>query len=361
MDTDNRTVIPSPEPCAVEYVLEQMGAPRLDLLSPIENISVEENERAVNSILQHALTSPQPPDTVDESSMIPVHFLDPSQICETVVKPTGKTDKISRGPKLICRYVFPNKSADQPLTCGNGCYIKPFCSKHRKTVQYLEYLKLVGGLSSVEEETLPRSSSRRQMAPLFAKAYSQALVKKQQQTSADDIMKKHSASTIMSQASGSSLQPMSVTCEESIPSKSFAIMSQASGPSVQPVSVTCEKTIPSKPVACRRRSMKRPLTSLVEKDKGILQTVLNTQGIPTKSFRALYEGCRYIVVIEHLKPHAVTVLREGSSDVLKILLPKSFEMVADIPGKRKYLRKYTHLYKNGRQCKRLRWLFRDRV
>src|SRR5436190_9724701 len=107
---------------------------------------------------------------------------------------------------------------------------------------------------------------------------------------------------------------MSVTCaEQSIPSTSVA--------SEQPV--TCaEQSLPSTSVAFKKRSMKRPLTSLVEKDKGILQTVLNTQGIPTISFRALYEGCRYIVVIEHLKPYAVTVLREGSTDVLKVLLPK---------------------------------------
>ena len=348
------------------------------------------------SVLQSSSVQPTsdlPPSKltyVTESTSAPLlrnflefpHFLD-------VGHTPNKLDK--RGPKLTCIQVC--KKTQEP--CSSGCFTIPFCGRHKKTVQAKEYLQLYGTSANpmlpveviLDTPTDTRNAGK-VTAPLMSKTIAQAQIKAKQfgiksktfgrtpRNPPSETIVKEQPLTLTANDSARP-QPLTLTPNDSArqsqltprprtnpPSSTNIINSKPQSSALSPrprvlgnkPSVTCPSPRPR--VLGNKPSVTCPSVSIVERDNKILSWYMGTKDIKTIDFRYMWEGYKYLVILEHTKPHMVTTLtRDG---FLNITLPKCFKFTPNRKGQMKYVRSYKHVLLDGLYERRLRWVFNTR-
>ena len=85
---------------------------------------------------------------------------------------------------------------------------------------------------------------------------------------------------------------------------------------------------------------------------------MRSTNIKIIDFRNMWEGFKYLVILEHKKPHSVTTLT--SDGFLQIMLPKTFDFIPDRKGQMKFVRSYKHIVEDGLYTRRLHWVFNTR-
>src|SRR5436190_15124736 len=279
------------------------------------------------------------------------HFMSVSDV------PRDKQDK--RGPKLACVQVCKNTKE----ACNRGCFEIPFCGKHKNTVQAREYIQLYGrsAYPSVPVDVLIDTPTeplrivqceKKVTGPLMVKTIAEAQIKAKQFGIKSKKFGRNPCKTLTNPPSDITNPPPS-DISNPPPSSTNIINSKPQSSDAQTSALS-----PRPRVLGNKPSVTCPSVSIVERDSKILSWYMGTKDIKTIDFRYMWEGYKYLVILEHKKPHSVTTLtRDG---FLNITLPKSFKFTPNRKGQMKYVRSYKHVLLDGLYERRLRWVFNTR-
>ena len=279
------------------------------------------------------------------------HFMSVSDV------PRDKQDK--RGPKLACVQVCKNTKE----ACNRGCFEIPFCGKHKNTVQAREYIQLYGrsAYPSVPVDVLIDTPTeplrivqceKKVTGPLMVKTIAEAQIKAKQFGIKSKKFGRNPCKTLTNPPSDITNPPPS-DISNPPPSSTNIINSKPQSSDAQTSALS-----PRPRVLGNKPSVTCPSVSVVERDSKILSWYMGTKDIKTIDFRYMWEGYKYLVILEHKKSHSVTTLtRDG---FLNITLPKSFKFTPNRKGQMKYVRSYKHVLLDGLYERRLRWVFNTR-
>src|SRR5436190_1965026 len=356
----------------LELVYNDMSVP--SQLSPMDI----ENELAVASISDVPLvpaslqtqssTSDLSPSKESTSTSVLKNLLEFPHFMSVSDVPRDKQDK--RGPKLACVQVCKNTKE----ACNRGCFEIPFCGKHKNTVQAREYIQLYGrsAYPSVPVDVLIDTPTeplrivqceKKVTGPLMVKTIAEAQIKAKQFGIKSKKFGRNPCKTLTNPPSDITNPPPS-DISNPPPSSTNIINSKPQSSALSPrprvlgnkPSVTCPSPRPR--VLGNKPSVTCPSVSIVERDNKILSWYMGTKDIKTIDFRYMWEGYKYLVILEHTKPHSVTTLtRDG---FLNITLPKCFKFTPNRKGQMKYVRSYKHVLLDGLYERRLRWVFNTR-